>query len=53
MSKLRPVPKICQVRPRTHGGENLPNNLVFWQIIPFWDANLHESGTFFAHVYGA
>ena len=37
-------------RPCTHGGENLPNNLVFWQTIPFWDANLQESGTFFAYV---
>ena len=41
------------LRARTHGGENLPNNLVFWQIIPFWDANLQELGTFFAHAYGA
>ena len=23
-------------RPRTHGEENLPNYLVFWQIIPVW-----------------
>ena len=41
------------LRPRTHGGENLPNNLFFWQIIPFWNANLRASGAFFAHVYGA
>ena len=31
----------------------MPNNLVFWQIIPFGDANLPASEAFFAHVYGA
>ena len=31
---------------RTHGGENLPNNLVLWQIIRFWNANLKARGTF-------
>ena len=36
---------------RTHGGENLSNNLVFRQIIQYWDANLQASGTIFAHVY--
>ena len=40
---------IKKLRPRTH----VPNNLVFWKIIPFRDANLLESGTFIAHVYGA
>ena len=25
----------------------MPNNLVFWQIVPFWDASLQASGTFF------
>ena len=34
------------LRPHTHGGESLLNNLVFWQIILFWDANLQKSGTF-------
>ena len=41
------------LRPRAHEGKNLPNNLVFWQIIPFWGVNLQESGAFFAHVYEA
>ena len=38
---------------RTHGGEKLSNNLICWQIIPFWDGKLEVSGTFFAHLYWA
>ena len=44
---------LTALRVRIHGGENLSNNLVFRQIIQYWDANLQASGTIFAHVYGA